>query len=90
MTKENRDFVLLGIKYESAKIAGVSDAALERIAGQLREEVGEEWATDPMVVRGRDAVRREHGLDTLGAVSGNAGKKPSSSRSRWRIFGRRS
>ncbi len=89
MTKENRDFVLLGIKYESAKIAGVSDAALERIAGQLREEVGEEWATDPMVVRGRDAVRREHGLD-LDAPADDTGEKSSSPRSWLKIFGRRS
>lgn len=89
MTKENRDFVLLGIKYESAKIAGVSDSALENITGQLREEVGEEWETDPMVIRGRDAVRREHGMD-LGAPADDTGKKSSSPRPWLKLFGRRS
>lgn len=82
MTEENRDFILLGIKYESARIAGVGEAALETIAGQLREEVGEDWETDPMVVRGREAVRREHGLES-------PGEKPPSRRPRWRFFGRR-
>lgn len=90
MSGGNRDFVLLGIKYESARTAGVSDSALENIARQLREEVGEEWESDPMVLRGRNAVRQEHGLNRLGGSAGNSGEKPTSSRPRWRFFGRRS
>lgn len=90
MSVENRDFVLLGIKYESASTAGVSDAALENIVRQLREEVGEEWESDPMVLRGRNAVRQEHGQNRLGDPAGNSGEKPTSSRPRWRFFGRRS
>ncbi len=90
MSGENRDFVLLGIKYESARVAGVGETALENIAGQLREEVGEEWESDPMVLRGRNAVRQEHGLDQFGETAGDIGDKPSSARPRWRFFGRRS
>ena len=69
MTEGNKDFVLLGIKYESARIAGVGEAALESIAGQILEEVGEEWESNPMVERGRNAVRDEHGLPRLGETS---------------------
>ncbi len=85
-----RDFILLGIKYESARVAGVGDAALESIAEQLRAEVGEGWESDPMIVRGRNAVRREHGLQRLDAPSGETGEKPPTRRPRWRFFGRRS
>lgn len=87
---EARDFVLLGIKYESARVAGVDDAALENIAEQLRNEAGEEWESDPMIVRGRNAVRREHGLERLGAPVGETGEKSPSRRPWWRFFGRRS
>ena len=90
MSGENRDFVLFGIKYESARIAGVGNTALDNIAGQLREEVGEGWETDPMVLRGRNAVRQEHGLERLGDPAGNTGERPTSPRPRWRFFGRRS
>ncbi len=90
MSGENRDFILLGIKYESARIADVSDAALENIARQLRDEAGEGWETDPMILRGRNAVRQEHGLDKLGSPSGNNVPGPPPRRSLWRFFGRRS
>lgn len=69
MSEGNKDFILLGIKYESARIAGVSEAALENIAGQIRGEVGEEWKSNPMVERGRNAVRAEHSLPPLGETS---------------------
>ena len=69
MSEGNKDFILLGIKYESARIAGVGEAALENITGQVREEVGEDWESSPMVERGRNAVREEHGLPPLGETS---------------------
>jgi hypothetical protein len=62
----DRDFVLLGIKYEAARVGGVDEAGLARIKAQIRDEAGEGWEEHPMVVRGRDAVRAEHGLPPLG------------------------
>jgi hypothetical protein len=32
----------------------------------MKREVGEGWASDDEVLRGRNAVRREHGLPGLG------------------------
>jgi hypothetical protein len=32
----------------------------------MKSEVGEGWASDDEVLRGRNAVRREHGLPGLG------------------------
>jgi len=58
--------VLLGIKYEAARIGDVGDDALAGIEEQMREEVGEGWESDDRVIRGRNAVRREHGLPGLG------------------------
>ncbi|MGB3683042.1 MAG: hypothetical protein WA990_11220 [Rubrobacteraceae bacterium] len=90
MTDSNKDFILLGIKYESASIAGVGEAALENIAGQIRDEVGEDWQSDPMVVRGRNAVREEHGLERLGDSAGIASapsEKPAP-KPWWKFFGR--
>jgi hypothetical protein len=58
--------VLLGIKYEAAKIGEVGDDALAGIEEQIKREVGEDWAWDDEVLRGRNAVRREHGLPGLG------------------------
>ena len=54
---EDRGFVLLGIKYEAAALGGVDEAGLARIEEQIQAEVGECWTTDPMVIRGRNAVR---------------------------------
>ena len=90
MTGLNKDFILLGIKYESARIAGVGDAALESIAGQLRDEAGEAWESDPMIARGRNAVRQEHGLEKLGGAgdTGASGERPTPRPWR-RFFGRR-
>ncbi len=58
--------MLLGIKYEAAKISGVGKAALAAIEKQITREVGEGWRSDEQVLRGRNAVRREHGLPGLG------------------------
>jgi hypothetical protein len=58
--------VLLGIKYEAARIGEVSDDDLAGIEEQMKREVGEGWASDDEVLRGRNAVRREHGLPGLG------------------------
>jgi hypothetical protein len=58
--------VLLGIKYEAAKIGEVGDDALAGIEEQMKREVGAGWASDAEVLRGRNAVRREHGLPGLG------------------------
>ena len=64
---EDRGFVLLGIKYEAAALGGMDEAGLARIEEQIQTEAGDSWATHPMVVRGRNAVRTEHGLAPLGA-----------------------
>jgi hypothetical protein len=58
--------VLLGIKYEAAKIGEVGNDALAGIEEQMKREIGEGWASDAEVLRGRNAVRREHGLPGLG------------------------
>ena len=58
--------MLLGIKYEAARIGEVSDDALAGIEEQMKREIGEGWASDDEVLRGRNAVRREHGLPGLG------------------------
>jgi hypothetical protein len=58
--------VLLGIKYEAARLGAVGDDALAVIEEQIKWEVGEGWASDDEVLRGRNAVRREHGLPGLG------------------------
>lgn len=74
--------MLLGIKYEAARVGGAGEAALARIEGQLEEEVGEGWKADAQVIRGRNAVRQEHGLPNLGEVGerpppgGGGAKRP--------------
>ncbi len=57
---------MLGIKYEAARIGGVGEAALATIEEQITREVGEDWRSDEQIIRGRNAVRREHGLPGLG------------------------
>ncbi len=68
MGKESTDrgFVLLGIKYEAAALGGVGETGLARIEEQIRTEAGDSWATNEQVIRGRNAVRAEHGLAPLG------------------------
>ncbi len=62
----DHDFVLLGIRYEAARVGGLKGAALESIAADIRAEVGEGWEAHPAIVRGRNAVRDEHGLARIG------------------------
>ena len=62
---EDRGFVLLGIKYEAAALGGMDESGLARIEEQIRAEAGDSWATHPMVVRGRNAIRAEHNLAPL-------------------------
>lgn len=54
--------MLLGIEYEDARLGNVDEAELAAIEGQIRAQVGDGWESDVMVLRGRDAVRKEHGL----------------------------
>ena len=65
-TIESKNSVLLGIKYEAARIGEVGEAALAGIEEQIKREVGDGWESDDRVLRGRNAVRREHGLPRLG------------------------
>ena len=58
--------MLLGIKYEAARIGEVGEAALSGIEEQIKREVGDDWESDDRVLRGGNAVRREHGLSGLG------------------------
>ena len=62
---EDRDFALLGIKYEAAALGGMDESGLARIEEQIRAEAGDSWTTHPMIVRGRNAVRAEHALAPL-------------------------
>ena len=72
MAIEDKNSLLLGIKYEAARLSGVEGAPLARIEEQLRGEVGEGWKTDEEVLEGRNATRREHGLPPLGEI----GRRP--------------
>ena len=63
---DDRNSVLLGIKYEAAKLGGVDTDSLTRIEKQIQAEAGDSWASNPMILRGRNAVRAEHGLEPLG------------------------
>ncbi len=65
--QEDRGFVLLGIKYEAATLGGVDEAGLARIEEQIQAEAGDSWASNEQVIRGRNAVRAEHGFAPLGA-----------------------
>ena len=82
----NRDFILLGIKYESAILAGLDEARLSAIAEQIREEAGDGWETEPGVLHGRNAVREEQGLEKLGAPRRETAIKQNSVRRS--LFGR--
>ncbi len=62
----DRDFVLLGIKYEAARLGGVDDAGLAAIEGRIQAEIGDGWESNAMILRGRDAIREEHGLPKIG------------------------
>jgi hypothetical protein len=79
---DSKNSVLLGIKYEAARIGDVGEDALAGIEEQIKREVGDGWESD-------DRVRREHGLPGLG----DPGDRPSPAtdpiRPLWRrLFGR--
>jgi hypothetical protein len=76
--------VLLGIKYEAAKIGQVGDDALAGIEEQMKREVGEGWASDAEVLRGRNAVRREHSLPGLGGPGASSTPSAGDRRPLWR------
>ena len=76
--------MLLGIKYEAARIGDVGDDALAGIEEQIKEEVGEGWESDDQVLRGRNAVRREHGLPGLGGPGDRPSPADGPRRPLWR------
>ena len=81
--------MLLGIKYEAAKIGDVGENALAGIEEQIKREVGEGWASDAEVLRGRNAVRREHGLPGLGEPGDRPAPATATERPLWRrLLGR--
>jgi len=86
----DRDSVLLGIKYEAARLGGVDEAGLAIIEEQIRTEVGDSWESDAMVLRGRDAVRKEHGLSRLGGLPQRLSDGPGRLPLWRRLLGRRS
>ncbi len=80
---------MLGIKYEAARIGGVGEAALETIEEQIAREVGENWQSDEQIIRGRNAVRREHGLPGLGEPGDRPAPVAAARRPLWRrVLGR--
>ena len=81
--------MLLGIKYEAARIGDVGDETLAGIEEQMKEEVGEGWESDDRVITGRNAVRREHGLPGLGEPGDGPSPVAPVRRPLWRrLFGR--
>jgi hypothetical protein len=85
----DKNFVLLGIKYEAATLGGVGESALASIEAQIRAEVGDSWAEHPMIIQGRNAVRAEHGLSSLdGPPQGSTRDAGPTRHSVWRrLFG---
>ena len=84
-----KNFILLGIKYEAAVLGGLDESGLARIEEQLRTEAGDSWESHPMIVRGRNAVRAEHGFAPLGAPPRGASSDTTpANRTLWRrLFG---
>ena len=80
--------MLLGIKYEAAKIGEVGDDALACIEEQMTREVGEGWESDDRVIRGRNAVRLEHGLPGLGEPGDRPSQAIDLRRPLWRRLAR--
>ena len=86
---ESKNSLLLGIKYEAARIAEVGEATIDGIEEQIRREVGEGWESDDRVLRGRNAVRREHGLPGLGEPGDRPSPASDPIRPLWRrLFGK--
>ena len=56
---------------------------------QMQREVGDDWASDERVLRGRNAVRREHGLPGLGEPGDRPAPATTARLPLWRrLFGR--
>jgi hypothetical protein len=88
-TIESKNSVLLGIKYEAARIGEVGEATLAGIEEQIRREVGDGWESDDRVLRGRNAVRREHRLPGLGEPGDRPSPATDPIRPLWRrLFGK--
>ncbi|HWS81295.1 MAG TPA: hypothetical protein VN178_09740 [Rubrobacter sp.] len=86
---ESKNSLLLGIKYEAARIGEVGEAALAGIEEQIRREVGDGWESDDHVIRGRNAVRREYGLPGLGEPGDRPSPVTDPIRPLWlRLFGK--
>ena len=86
---ESKNSVLLGIKYEAARIGEVGDATLAGIEEQMKREVGAGWESDDRVIRGRNAVRWEHGLPGLGEPGDRPSPATDPRRPLWRrLLGR--
>jgi hypothetical protein len=67
----------------------VAGEPLARIEEQLRGEVGESWKTDEELLKGRNAVRREHGLPLLGETNARPAPPTPNRRPLWRrVLGR--
>jgi hypothetical protein len=81
---DTKNSVLLGIKYEAARIGDMGDDALAAIEEQMKVEVGEDWESDERVIRGRNAVRRGHGLPSLGEPGDRSSPTPRPKRPLWR------
>jgi hypothetical protein len=89
ITIKDKNSLLLGIKYEAARLSGVEGAPLARIEEQLRGEVGESWKTDEEVLKGRNATRREHDLPPLGETERRPAPETPARRPLWRRVLRR-
>ncbi len=67
----------------------MNEAALATIEEQITREVGEDWRSDEQIIRGRNAVRREHGLPGLGEPAGRPSPVAGAKRPLWRrVLGR--
>ena len=85
----DRDVALFGVKYEAAIVGGLQGAALEKIEAQISSELGVDWASNPHVIHGRNAVRQEHGLPKLGEKAVPPSPEPAPKRPLWRkVLGR--
>ena len=64
-------------------------APLRVIEEQLEREVGGDWESDTEVLAGRNAVRREHGLQGIGEPERPPSPAPAGRPPLWRrVFGR--
>ena len=81
-SSSDKNEVLLGIKYEAARLGGVSQEALAKIEEQARAEIGSGYDSDEGFVQGRNAVRDEHGLERIGEPPRPA-PRPGARRKSW-------